>query len=165
MPGRKNKNRKSKGHNGTGISRENMYNEVDEFHEQRSQIMLKNAGVQDDSSDDDIDVDGGNAAVFDLNANGNISSSSSSSSDSDSDDEDDNRDILPNKYNKDRNDLPDDKAWGKKKDFYGEDDSDYAQNSEDEEMVVEEASRLQKEEFADIHENDYGLSDDSSSSK
>ena len=65
MPGRKNKNRKSKGHNGTGISRENMYNEVDEFHEQRSQIMLKNAGVQDDSSDDDIDVDGGNAAVFD----------------------------------------------------------------------------------------------------
>ena len=165
MPGRKNKNRKSKGHNGTGISRENMYNEVDEFHEQRSQIMLKNAGVQDDSSDDDIDVDGGNAAVFDLNANGNISSSSSSSSDSDSDDEDDNRDILPNKYNKDRNDLPDDKAWGKKKDFYGEDDSDYAQNSEDEEMVVEEASRLQKEEFADIHENDYGLSDDSSSSE
>ena len=38
MPGRKNKNRKSKGHNGTGISRENMYNEVDEFHEQRSQL-------------------------------------------------------------------------------------------------------------------------------
>ena len=47
---------------------------------------VKKCWCQDDSSDDDIDVDGGNAAVFDLNANGNISSSSSSgSSDSDSD--------------------------------------------------------------------------------
>ena len=172
MPGRKQSKRgraNKRGDSGPGISRENMYNEVDEFHEQRDRIMLKSAGVEDESSDDEIDVDGGNAAVFDLNAPGSSDSGSSSSSDSssssgDSDDEVDNHDVLPNKYNKEMNDLPDDKAWGKKKDFYGEDGSDDAQNSEDEDMVVEEAARLQREQMADVNNDDYGLSDDSSSS-
>ena len=48
MPGTRSKGKKrssKRRSNDVGISRENMYNEVDEFHEQRDQIMLKNAGV------------------------------------------------------------------------------------------------------------------------
>ena len=116
---------------------------------------------------------GGSAAVFNLNASddGSDSSSSDSNSSSDSssdsgsdDDPIENHDVLPHKYDNQTRDIPDDKAWGKKKDFYGDDDSDDAQNSEEEDMMVEEATRLQKAERADVSQNDYGLSDDSSSS-
>ena len=128
-----------------------MYDEVDEFHEQRDEIMMKKAGMRGpdggDSSDDD-DVDGGKQTVMDLNVSDSSSGSDSDSSSSgggESDSSDDEGGVAgagkvqPPAQDSDSGDgesSSDDDAragttadWGKKRDFYGNDSSDDAEGS------------------------------------
>ena len=158
-----------------------MYDEVDEFHEQRDEIMMKKAGMRGpdggDSSDDD-DVDGGKQTVMDLNVSDSSSGSDSDSSSSgggESDSSDDEGGVAgagkfqPPAQDSDSGDgesSSDDDAragttadWGKKRDFYGNDSSDDAEGSEDEELMAREASRLQREEAEGLDAGDYEVSE------
>ena len=140
----------------SGIAREDMYNEVDEFHEQRNKIMLRKAGMESsDEGSSSSDSDGGDTAVL------NLQVSDSSGDDSSSSDDDDNRVGDSELENESEEEVVEGATanWGKKKSFYGDEDSDDAEGSEDEALLVEEAKRLQREDAAELDAKDFDLSD------
>jgi hypothetical protein len=167
---------------------DNMYNEVDRFHNERDQEFIRLGDEEAGNDSEDEDLAGNKEAVLDLGLGG---ASSCEDEDESDDDDDSSVDDAPARRSKDEDsdssgssdsddgsdsddeeiknlreklaESEDPRKWGKKKSMYYHGDTadlEIGQEQEDAFLEEEAAKEIQKSRFEEMEEDDFVLSED-----